>query len=158
MKIEKVITLIIAIIAIGAIGFVGVKIILGFNASDITSARAESLQQAYRDEIATETNVQKLTTNGVKLIKGNQLGCGIINLERATTLDPNYRDAWVWLGYGQIKNNQSQDAVKSLKKAAEVDPIYPDTYKYLVTAYTQIGDSESAKKAQEKYDSLTKEQ
>jgi len=157
MKAERLITLIFAIIVVGAILFIAVKFVLeAVTKNNLSSASAQNLQKAYAEEISSQTDVNKLTTDGIKLVKGNELDCGIINLQRAVTLDPNYRDAWVWLGYAQEKNNQPQEAIVSLNKAAKIDPIHPDTFKYLAIAYTQTGDTALAKQAQDKYDLLNK--
>ena len=157
MRAERILTLIIAIIAIGAILFLGFRFVMDLISTDnISSVSAKNLQKAYAEEISNQTDVNKLTTNGIALVQGNQPDCGIINLQRAVAIDPNYRDAWVWLGYAQIKQNQPNEAIVSLNKAAKIDPIHPDTYKYLVIAYTDTGDTASAKQAQEKYDNLVK--
>lgn len=157
MKIEKIITLIVAIAIIGTVVYIGVRFVTGLvSRNNISSVSAQDLQKTYTEVIATETDVNKLTEQGATLIKGNQIDNGIVSLQRATVIEPKYRDAWVWLGYAQIKNNQPQNAITSLNKAAEIDPIYPDTFKYLTLAYEQTDDSASAKTAQEKYDFLTK--
>lgn len=157
MKVEKLITLIVAIAIIGAMMYIGTQFLMGlFTNNNLTSTNAQKIQKAYAQEIASETNVNKLTEQGALLVKGNQIENGMVNLKRATELEPKYRDGWVWLGYAQIKDNDFSNALISLNKAAEIDPIYPDTFKYLTLAYEQTGDAASAKTAQEKYDFLTK--
>ena len=158
MKIENIITLIVAIAIIGTMIYIGARFVTGlYSKNSLTSVSAEDLKKAYAEKIATETDVNKLTAQGATLVKGNQLENGMINLKRATELEPKYRDAWVWLGYAQIKNNDLPNAIISLNKAAEIDPIYPDTFKYLTLAYEQSGDTASAKTAQGKYDFLIKD-
>jgi predicted Zn-dependent protease len=154
MRAERIITLIVAICAVGAILYIGLRFVRDIMQTN-TSSNTQSLQKAYAEEISSQGNVNNLTADAVKLISGNQLECGIINLQRAVTIDPNYRDAWVFLGYAQIKNNDPQNAIKSLSSAQKIDPIDPDTYKYLAIAYTDSGDTVSAKTAQEIYDLLS---
>lgn len=124
----------------------------------LTSISSQNLQKAYAQEIAESTDVNKLTQDGAKLAKGNQVEAALINLKRATELEPKNRDAWVFLGYAQLKNSEPEEALKSLQTAEKLDPINPTTYQYLVIAYEQTGDTEAAKKAQEKYLFLTKKE
>ncbi len=157
MRAERLITFIIAAIIISAVVFIATHFVLeSILNRPLTSLGSQNLQKAYAQEIAESTDVNKLTQDGAKLAKGNQVESALINLKRATELEPKYRDAWVWLGYSQLKNYEPEEALKSLQTAEKLDPINPTTYQYLVIAYQQTGDTGSAKKAQEKYDFLTK--
>ncbi len=76
--------------------------------------------------------------------------------ERATMLDPKWRDGWVWRGYSELKLNLPKEAIVSLKKAEEIDPIYPLTFQLLTIAYQQTGDTAAAKTSQDKLVYLSK--
>ncbi|OGD56608.1 hypothetical protein A2V71_00190 [Candidatus Berkelbacteria bacterium RBG_13_40_8] len=157
MKTERLITFIIAAIIISAVVFIATHFVLDSILNrPITSVSGQNLQKAYAQEIAESTDVNKLTQDGAKLAKGNQVEAALMNLKRATELEPKNRDAWVFLGYAQLKNNEPEEALKSLQTAEKLDPINPTTYQYLVVAYQQTGDADGAKKAKEKYDYLTK--
>lgn len=155
MRIERVTTFVIIIVLAGGIFFLGLRFVLGVGSKNISSVNAQTLQQAYKEQIDQENDYNKLATDAEKLIKGNQLDCGIINLERAVELEPNFRDAWVLLGYAYLSKDEPQKAIESLKKAEEIDPTHADTFKYLADAYQKTGDEEQAKQAQERYDFLT---
>jgi len=157
MKTERLITFIIAAVIISAVVFIATHFVLDLIMNrPLTSISGQNLQKAYAQEIAESTDVNKLTQEGAKLAKGNQVDAALINLKRATELEPKNRDAWVWLGYSQLKNKEPEEALKSLQTAEKLDPINPTTYQYLVIAYQQTGDTDSAKKASDKYEYLTK--
>ena len=75
---------------------------------------------------------------------------------KATKMDPHWRDGFVWRGYTEMKLNQPKQALETLKTAEKIDPIYPLTYQLLVIAYQQTGDTVLADRAQEKLGYLSK--
>ena len=66
---------------------------------------------------------------------------------------PDYRDAWIFLGYSQIELKKYDSAIESLNSAADLDPIYPLTFDLLSRVWAAKGDSakanEYSKKAEE---------
>lgn len=115
-----------------------------------------TLEQKYQEKIAKETDVNKLISQGVNLSRGNQIGNALINLNRATSLSADSRDAWLFLGYAELKNNQPKKAIECLNRAAELDPIDPRIFQLLALGYEQVNDTVAAKTATEKYNFLTK--
>ena len=88
MRIEKIITLIVAIAIIGTMIYIGARFSSNlYSKNNLPSASAETLQKAYTEKIATETDVNKLTEQGALLVKGNQTENGTKNLKRATVLE-----------------------------------------------------------------------
>ncbi len=159
MNIEKLITFIVGAIVISAIIFMGAHFLARGYEGNLTSTSPAyaKLMENYELAISKKQDPNKLAQDGKNLLEGNQAQCAIINLKKATDLEPKYRDAWVWLGYAYLKNNQPQEAVNSLKKAEELDPIHADTFKLLATAYEEIGDEEASQKAWGRYQFLIQE-
>lgn len=111
---------------------------------------------SYFQAVNKKTDAYKLTQNGARLIGNNDFQFAEINLKKALEIDPNYRDALVCLGYAQVKSGQTTEALVTLKKAAEIDPINAKTYEILELAYLQNNDQDSAAKAHEKFEFLSK--
>ena len=120
------------------------------------SEPTRAMEVDFREQIEAEKDPYKLCTLGNSFLKSEKTDLALLSFQKATTLDPKYRDAWTLRGYAELKTNQPQEAVNSLKKAESIDPIYPRTYELLAIAYTQTGDGDAAKKAEEKYQYLTK--
>lgn len=118
---------------------------------------SQMLEEKYATAITGEKDVNKLTSNAVKMLKGNQLNCALINLKQATKVDQNYKESWFWLGYAYLQNNQLPETISALKEAAKIDPIDSRTYQYLAIAYEQSGNIDSSKSAKEKYEYLAKQ-
>lgn len=159
MKTDRLITLIVTIVIAGTVLFFAVRLVINaYSNRPLTmKASAKTLNEEYSAAIANEKDVNKLTSDAIKYIRGNQIDCALINLKQATLVDPKYKESWFWLGYVYLQNNQPQEALDALKKAESIDPIDPRTYQYLAIAYEQIGDSDSASKAQEKFEYLSKQ-
>ncbi len=115
---------------------------------------APIIEEIYAREISKDTDVNLLTNNAVKMLKGNQINCALINLKQATKVDPAYKESWFWLGYAYLQNNNATETISALKEAAKIDPIDPRTFQYLSLAYEQSGNADSAKIAKEKYEFL----
>jgi cytochrome c-type biogenesis protein CcmH/NrfG len=157
MRLEKIVGIIIIALIITGILYMGFYFYVDMKQTASKNALVSTnLHKAYAQMVENETNANELTQEGYRLVQGNQLENGILNLQRATQVDPKNRDAWVWLGYAELKNNEPQKALKSLQEAEKIDPINAETFRLLTIAYQAVGDSESAKKSQEKYDFLKK--
>ncbi|HCS78681.1 TPA: hypothetical protein DIV55_02965 [Patescibacteria group bacterium] len=160
MKNERKITLIIiATCVLMIIIFTIIFIIRIFSSQvwQVNTAEAAELQETYKAKVSTSTDLYYLMDQGSKLLNGNQPRNALMNFQRATELDKNYRDGWVWLGYAQIQNDDPASAITSLKNAEAIDPIYAQTYELLTIAYEKTGDAEAASNAKEKMQFLTKQ-
>jgi len=62
----------------------------------------------------------------------------INQFQKATKMDPGYRDAWIYLGKAYLAEQRFTQARKALEKAAEIDPIYPETFRLLGYAYKKL--------------------
>lgn len=150
------ITILVAILCLGAAGSYAAYFVAYNNWTKGINEDLVKSQAAYTDRISKSTDFLSLLKNGKRLMDNNVLDLANINLTRATALDATYRDAWICLGYTALKLNDVSRSIEALKKAQELDPIYAKTYEILALAYRQNNDLESANKAQEKYDFLTK--
>lgn len=157
MKLKRLIILVFIFIVVAVILFFGAKSLSNyFLERKISSMNNESIESRYAQVVTKETDVNKLTAQGATLMQGNQISSALINLKRATTVDPNFKEPWFWLGFAELRNNQPQEALEALNKAAELDPIDPRIYKMLSIGYEQIKDDTASEKATEKYEFLVK--
>lgn len=139
------------------LGYFGAKIIGNVYEGKLTkefSSSTQAMQDDFREQIAEQTDAYAAAKMGQNFLVAQNDDLGLLAFQKATDLDPNWRDGWVWRGYAELKNNQSSQAIVSLKRAAEIDPINARTYELLAIAYRATGDSDSAKKAEEKYNYL----
>ena len=113
-------------------------------------------QKAYIQNLTQETDVNVLAGRSLKLIKAQQVDWAILTLKKAVEIQPGYRDAWVLLGYIQLLSSDNNSALESLKAAEKLDPINPKTYELLKITYEKLNDQDSAQKAEEKFEYLTK--
>jgi len=146
----------IAILCLGAAGSYAAYFVAYNNWTKGINEDLVKSQQAYTDKIGKSTDTYALVKNGKRLMENKMLDFANTNLTRATEIDANYRDAWVCLGYTALKMNNTSRALEALKKAESLDPIYATTYELLNLAYKQNKDPDSAQKAQEKFEFLTK--
>ncbi len=150
------------LIIIGAfliVAYFGIQVFSGFYTNKLIkqmSGPIEAQKEQFRQNIASQTDAYTACKMGINFTNAQNDDLALIAFQKATNLDPTYRDGWVWRGYSELKNNQPQDALDSLKKAEAIDPINPRTYELLAIAYNQSGDADNGKKAQEKYEYLTK--
>jgi len=141
------------------IAFFGIGLIANIYRANLTeklSASAREMEASFRTQIASETDAYQAARMGTIFLKTQKDDLALAAFQKATSLDPNFRDGWVWLGYTELKLNQPEEALKSLKKAEELDPINARTYELLAIAYKQNSDEDSAKKAEEKFEYLSK--
>lgn len=119
-------------------------------------AQEQLVRDRYAQYLETQNNANKLVINANRLAKSADIEWSILNLERATKLEPKYRDAWVLLGYTRLKLNEPEKGLEALKTAEKLDPTHKQTYELLKNAYKALGQDDSAKAAEDKYDYLNK--
>lgn len=149
---------IIIIVAALIIGFLGSRLIgaLYFNKIMASDSSLGNLQKHYQEQINLETDPYELAKMGMIYLKTDDNQTALLCFDKASKMDPGWRDAFVWKGYTELKLNKPKDALVSLKAAEKIDPIYPLTYQLLVIAYQQTGDTQSAQFAQQKLVNLSK--
>ncbi|MCL5407284.1 MAG: hypothetical protein M1429_02200 [Patescibacteria group bacterium] len=158
-ELENNIVRLIAAVAFLVVAYFAIGVFSGVYTDKLTqnlSGPGEAMKEQLREQIVAQTDTYQATKLGIKFTQAQNDDLALLAFQKATDLDPTYRDGWVWRGYSELKNNQSQNAVASLKKAEEIDPINPRTYELLTIAYNQTNDTDNAKKTQEKYDYLLK--
>lgn len=121
-----------------------------------TNKALESLNAYYDTQTALQTDAYKVAKYGMTFKDKKDYQIRLKCFQKATQLDPEWRDGWIWRGYTELGLNAPKDALLSLKKAESIDPIYPFTYKLLSIAYRETGDDSSANFAQEKLGYLSK--
>jgi len=122
------------------------------------SGPAEELKNSFRAEIAEQTDAYGAAKMGTQFAQAQNNDLASLAFQKATDLDPEYRDGWVGRGQAELQNNQPEEALESLKRAEEIDPINPRTYELLAIAYRATDDEEAAKKAEEKWKYLNETQ
>lgn len=156
---ERIATTIIAIAILLIVGF-GASRLIGYLAYQHWTKDLEDLTRAnqarYAEQIKTEKDSNKLVQRGVTQIKANDTAMALITLNQAVVTDPNFRDAWLWLGYTKLKCKDYSGALTALQKAEKIDPLYKDTYELLVTAYEKLEDNDGVAKTQERINFLEK--
>lgn len=155
---EYYLTRILIVLAAIFIAYFGARLIGGLYFNHLTSGSSplKDLKNQYRSQINLETDPYEAAKKGMIFLRTENNDLALDCFKKATELDANWRDGWVWRGYTELKLNQPKEALDSLKKAEEIDPIYPLTYQLLVIAYQQTDDTDSAEKAQEKLAYLSK--
>lgn len=148
----------IIVLAVLIIGYLGSRTVgnLYYNRLMSSESALGEFQKHYQEKIALETDSYELAKMGMTFLKSDENELALECFKRATQMDPNWRDGWVWKGYAELKLNKPQDALTSLKTAEKIDPIYPLTYQLLVLAYQKNGDKENAQSAQAKLVYLSK--
>lgn len=148
----------IVVLVVLIIGYLGSRTVgnLYYNRLMKSDSALGEFQKHYQEKIALETDSFELAKMGMTFLKSGENELALVCFERATQMDPNWRDGWVWRGYTELKLNKPQAALVSLKTAEKIDPIYPLTYQLLVLAYQQNGDKENAQLAQAKLTYLSK--
>lgn len=122
-------------------------------------------------------NAFELTVTGKKMLDKNYFPAAEAYFEIATKKDPDYRDAYFYLGYAYLKiteelknketkelfdektieqfNNLTMDkSLEAFLKARDLDPLYAPTYEFLAYIYNKLGNEENARLAYEKAEEL----
>ncbi len=155
---EYYLTRVMIVVAALIIGFLGSRLVgaLYYNRLISNNSPLAEFQKHYQEKINLETDPYELAKMGISFLRAEDNQSAFLSFDKATKMDPNWRDGWVWKGYTELKLNKPQDALISLKAAEKIDPIYPLTYQLLVIAYQQTGDSQNAQSAQAKLVYLSK--
>lgn len=158
-NLENNIVRLIAAIGFLIIAYFGIGVFSGIYTNKLTknlSGPENTMREQLREQIASQTDAYKVCKMGINFTNSHNDDLALFAFQKATDIDPAYRDGWIWRGYGEIENNQPQEAVKSLQTAEAIDPINPRTYELLTIAYSQTDNADAAQKAEEKYEYLTK--
>jgi len=124
----------------------------------------------FKSSIFNPDNPQSTLLVGTAFWQMGYDNLAIDQFEKTTKIDPEYRDAWIYLGkaYLQqstansqqptINNQQSTEALnksrEALEKAAEIDPVYPETFYLLSQTYEKLKKPGESKKALDKAKTL----
>lgn len=99
--------------------------------SAITATEESVLVPAYREKVMNETDVRKLLHTGDTLMAKNMPLYAAMNYERASALDPNFRDAAYGWAYALLQaRNAGMKGVElgtikgAVERAEAVDPLY----------------------------------
>ena len=152
---------IVAVIGFLIIAYFGIQIGAGLYSQKLIKAYsgpAEELKNSFRAEISEQTDAYGAAKMGTQFAQAQNNDLASLAFQKATDLDPEYRDGWVGRGQAELQNNQPEEALESLKRAEEIDPINPRTYELLAIAYRATDDEEAAKKAEEKWKYLNETQ
>ena len=60
-------------------------------------------------------------------------------LRRAVALDPNYMEAWLWLGNSLASQSRTQEAVAAYERAVEIDPLFERAVQNLAGTASETG-------------------
>lgn len=94
----------------------------------------------------TETEISYLKALYAKaLIEISQHQAAMPILNELINQNPNYRDAWIMLGYSYMKISRLDDAIHALEKAYNLDPEKAEALYYLGAAYSLNGDEAAGK-------------
>lgn len=101
-------------------------------------------------------------TKGINFLKADQFEFANLLLRRASEIDPNLRDAFVYAGFSQMQiainnaddqiSSQSamREAVRMLNQASAIDPLHSYTFELLTSAYEFLGDNENVELARKR--------
>ena len=67
--------------------------------------------------------------------QAGEYGVSIPLLKNVIKEKPDYRDAWILLGYAYLNNLQIKDAIETFEQARKLDPSKPETLFFLGLAY-----------------------
>jgi tetratricopeptide (TPR) repeat protein len=107
---------------------------------------ARRLQDAYEEFSLFQDGkpVHLLVLLARALAQNGEYRLALQLLESAVALDPQYRDAWIILGYSALAVEEKDRAVQALETALRLDPIKPEVQELLASAYAAQGDLERA--------------
>ncbi len=131
----------------------------------------------YREHVQTQKDGILATKRGWQWLKAEDPKRAIIILERARQLEPNYREAAVYLGYAHLQSinkslakpalgswqislspieqhNELAKAKEALKAGERIDPLWPLTNQLLGLTYEKLGDDNNAKLCYDRFKAL----
>ena len=107
---------------------------------------ARVLQAAYDefDLFPESTDVHLVTLLSRALAEVQECEIALPLLMQVTTLETQYRDAWIVQGYCQLQTLRPQQALTSLQSAYALDPQKPEIQYFLARAYSAVNDYRNA--------------
>lgn len=125
--------------------------------SKIENVELEKQREILLSALSKIPNIPSIPSNpyysfltGASFLKMGCENLAILQFEKAAELEPDYRDAWVYLGKTYLQRSDYSKAKESLEKAVEIDPIYPETFYLLSKTYEKLKKPDEAQKALEK--------
>jgi DNA-binding SARP family transcriptional activator/TolB-like protein/Tfp pilus assembly protein PilF len=85
-------------------------------------ARAEALA-AVRHALSLAPNLAQAHAT-LALVQGDNSPAAERELRRAVALDPNYAEAWMWLGNSLNSQFRSREAIAAYERTVEIDPLF----------------------------------
>ncbi len=85
---------------------------------------------------------------GYCLLVTEQLDDAISYLKRATSLNPQYPEAWEHLASAYQNQSRHRDAIKAFKKAAQLVPKRLNNWENLAREYRAVGELANATRAE----------
>lgn len=106
------------------------EVLVSFGITELPGAAGEALHKAQADYVASLDAFPDIATNhGAKGWLEAELGNVMAardELDKATTVDPNYTFAWVMKGVLLARDGRLSEAVEMWKKARSIEPSYPN--------------------------------
>ncbi|MBI5155882.1 tetratricopeptide repeat protein [Candidatus Peregrinibacteria bacterium] len=107
---------------------------------------ARTLLSAYDEyalfPVSPPSHLQTLVAHALAQVQECELALPI--LSRVTTVQDDYRDAWIIQGYCELTTNRAREAVASFERAYALDPEKPEIQYFLGRSYAALGDSQNA--------------
>ncbi len=94
--------------------------------------------------ISESQDPRALVVGGKKFAEEGKLELAAVAFERASTLDPKFRDAFLFLGITRTQLKQYFEAELALRRARAIDPLYGKTYEALANLYDVTGRKDDA--------------
>lgn len=92
-------------------------------------------------------NPEKLFNHGLAQIKNDQYAEALAYFERATIQQPQFTEAWFYIGFCLGEIGRLKESIRATKQAIELDPYFAEAYYNLGLAYAKLGDWRAAHKA-----------
>lgn len=131
----------------------------------------------YRENVQSQKDGVLATKRGLMWLKAEDPKRAIMILERARQLEPNYREAAVYLGYAHLQlinkslakatwgmwqmtltpdeqHNELLEAKEALVAGERIDPLWPLTNQLLGLTYEKLGDDKDAKLCYDRFKAL----
>jgi tetratricopeptide (TPR) repeat protein len=108
-------------------------------------------QEQAKEELQTELRIDP-SNAGAEYISGElarqmqDFPAAVEHFSKASTLDPNFGDAFLGLGMTLLSEKKYEDAVAPLETAVKLEPGNPAGHYSLATAYARTGHKEAAER------------
>ncbi len=113
----------------------------------VNAAAAKSLLAAY-EKYLLFPDAPKIHIDTLLAQVFNQLGqyeLAIAKIEPVLAANPDYRDAWILIGYAHLARAEADKARQDFSTAYNLDPAKPETAYFLGLTYIELGDYKEAK-------------